>query len=146
VAKVAAASKRLPTHLSAYLAGGIAGTPDRFDQPIRARMPLLERYAYLTQIEEAGSFSWKHEIQDLLAAEGGDRSAAMISFDISDEMAHVKYGTKWIPELQKALGDIRTMQRLVEDAREMRERVRWKWKAELPPKADPLAGEAPNRS
>ncbi len=90
---------------------------------IRARMPLLERYAFITQVEEAGSFAYKAEKEALYRAAGDTVSADMTAYDMADERMHVRYGTKWIPELQRALGDERTLDELVSDARALHTRV-----------------------
>ena len=90
---------------------------------IRARMPLLERYAFITQVEEAGSFGYKAEKEAQFRAAGDTVSADMVAYDMADERMHVRFGTKWIPELQKALGDTRTMDELVADARALHARV-----------------------
>jgi hypothetical protein len=90
---------------------------------IRARMPVLERYAYITQIEEKGSFPGKHENERRFRAAGDALSADMIAYDVADETAHVLLGVKWIPQMQKVLGDSRGFDQLVRDATVLREKV-----------------------
>lgn len=92
---------------------------------VRARMPLLERYAFLTQVQEAESFNIKRENEVLFRETGDSLSADMVAYDIADERNHVRYGTRWIPELQKVLGDNRTMDALVADSRKMQQEI-WK--------------------
>ena len=89
----------------------------------RAHMPLLERYAFLTQVQEAESFKIKHENEVRFREAGDDLSADMVAYDISDERNHVRYGTKWIPELQRVLGDNRTMEALVADSRKIQAEI-----------------------
>ena len=91
---------------------------------IRARMPMLERYAYITQVEEKGSFPGKHKNEQRFRDAGDSVSADMIAYDVADETAHVKLGVKWIPELQKVLGDSRDLDQLVADATALREKLR----------------------
>lgn len=91
----------------------------------RAHMPLLESYAFLTQVQEAESFKQKRENEQLLRQEGDTLSADMIAYDMADERNHVRYGTKWIPHLQKVTGDTRSMEALVADARATQRRI-WK--------------------
>lgn len=89
----------------------------------RAHMPLLERYAFLTQVQEAESFSVKRVNENLFRVEGDRLSADMVAYDMADERNHVRYGTKWIPELQKVLGDTRPLGQLVADARQMQAEI-----------------------
>jgi hypothetical protein len=89
----------------------------------RAHMPLLERYAFLTQVQEAESFSVKRVNETLFRSEGDRLSADMVAYDMADERNHVRYGTKWIPELQKVLGDTRPMEQLVAEARQMQAEI-----------------------
>jgi hypothetical protein len=89
----------------------------------RAHMPLLERYAFLTQVQEAESFKVKRENEARFRNAGDRLSADMVAYDMADERNHVRYGTKWIPELQKVLGDDRSMEALVADARKLQAEV-----------------------
>lgn len=91
----------------------------------RAHMPLLESYAFLTQVQEAESFTVRRVNERQLRAAGDTLSADMIAYDMVDERNHVRYGTKWIPELQQVLGDTRSMEQLVADARVTQQRL-WK--------------------
>jgi bacterioferritin (cytochrome b1) len=90
---------------------------------IRARMTPLERYAYITQVEEKSSFPHKHENEHRFRSAGDSLSADMVAYDIADETLHVKLGVKWLPELQKALGDTRPFDQLVADATAHRDEV-----------------------
>jgi hypothetical protein len=89
----------------------------------RAHMPLLERYAFLTQVQEAESFSIKRVNERLFREAGDQLSADMVAYDMADERNHVRYGTKWIPVLQKVLGDTRSMEELVTDSRRMQAEI-----------------------
>jgi hypothetical protein len=42
---------------------------------------------------------------------------------MADERNHVRYGVKWIPTLQKLLGDERPLEELVADARRLQAEV-----------------------
>ena len=90
---------------------------------IRARMTPLERYAFITQVEEKSSFTSKHENERRFRDANDSLSADMVAYDIADETLHVKLGVKWLPELQKAFGDTRTFDQLVADATAHREEV-----------------------
>jgi len=90
---------------------------------IRSRMPLLERYAYITQVEEGRGFARRHEREALFRDAGDQLSADMMAYDTADERRHVAFGSKWIPELQKVIGDTRSMATLVEDATRLRQSV-----------------------
>ena len=91
----------------------------------RAHMPLLERYAFLTQVQEAESFKIKRQNEALFREAGDTVSADMVAYDMADERNHVRYGVKWIPELQKVLGDKRSLDELVVDARRLQTEI-WK--------------------
>ena len=89
----------------------------------RAHMPLLERYAFLTQVQEAESFKIKRENEIRFRQAEDALSADMVAYDMADERNHVRYGTKWIPALQKMLGDTRTIEELVADSRELQAQI-----------------------
>ena len=80
--------------------------------------PLI-RYCALTYIIEAGSFKFKHESYQEYLAEGDTESAQAIMFDIVDETMHVRWGSKWVPELMKHYAYEQTLEQLVEECRDI---------------------------
>ncbi|MCA9838193.1 MAG: DUF455 family protein [Trueperaceae bacterium] len=80
--------------------------------------PLI-RYCALTYIIEAGSFKLKHESYQDYLVEGDTESAQAIMFDIVDETMHVRWGSKWVPELMKHYDYGQTLEHLIEACRDI---------------------------
>lgn len=80
------------------------------------RMTVLERVAFLTQVGEACSLAGKREHIQKWLAEGDVASSALVEFDISDESQHVRFGSKWMPELMKRVGETRSRKEMAAHA------------------------------
>ncbi len=79
------------------------------------KMTLLERMGWLTQVGEACSLAGKRDHIKKYLSNGDVVSAAQIEYDIADESSHVRFGSKWIPELLKKDGDPRTKAQVAKD-------------------------------
>jgi uncharacterized ferritin-like protein (DUF455 family) len=80
------------------------------------RMTMLERLSFLTQVGEACSLAGKREHIKKWLEEGDVASSALVEFDISDESQHVRFGSKWMPELMKRLGETRSRKEMAAHA------------------------------
>ncbi len=79
----------------------------------------MRRYCVLTAVIEAGSFPYKHETYAAHLAAGDAESAQAVLYDITDETMHVRFGTKWVPEMMKRAGYTGTFAQLTEECREI---------------------------
>lgn len=61
----------------------------------------MRRYAILTYIIEQDSFALKHDTYKNYLKLNDTTSAEAVLYDIIDETMHVRWGTKWVPELIK---------------------------------------------
>jgi uncharacterized ferritin-like protein (DUF455 family) len=80
------------------------------------RMTMLERLSFLTQVGEACSLAGKREHIRKWLEEGDIASSALVEFDISDESQHVRFGSKWMPELMKREGETRSRKEMAAHA------------------------------
>jgi uncharacterized ferritin-like protein (DUF455 family) len=80
------------------------------------RMTVLERVAFLTQVGEACSLAGKREHIQRWLSEGDVTSSALVEFDISDESQHVAFGSRWMPELMKRVGETRSRKEMAAHA------------------------------
>lgn len=78
----------------------------------------MRRYGMLTWIIEQDAFALKHETYKDYVARGDARSAEAVLYDIIDETLHVRWGTKWLPELLKARGEAKTVDEVVAECRQ----------------------------
>lgn len=98
---------------------------------VRSRMPVLERYALLTQVQEKSAFAYKHKTERISRQAGDTVSADMIAYDIADETLHVKLGVKWTPRMQECLSDHRPFDQLIADSVAMWDRLMNQMRAEV---------------
>jgi uncharacterized ferritin-like protein (DUF455 family) len=80
------------------------------------RMTVLERVSFLTQVGEACSLAGKREHIRKWLEEGDVASSALVEFDISDESQHVRFGSRWMPELMKRVGETRSRKEMAAHA------------------------------
>lgn len=78
--------------------------------------PLI-RYCALTYVIEAGSFKLKHDSYQEHLAHGDIESAQAVMFDIVDETMHVRWGSKWVPNLMEHYGYGGSLDDLVAECR-----------------------------
>jgi uncharacterized ferritin-like protein (DUF455 family) len=71
----------------------------------RGELNALERYAVLVRVAEAPRFPGLRKKFDRLRERGDEASAAIVDFDRSDEITHVRFGEKWMPLLREKLGE-----------------------------------------
>jgi hypothetical protein len=79
-------------------------------------MHLRDRIASLTQVGEACSFKGKREWVTAALERGEWLSALEHDYDMVDEKNHVRFGTRWLPEILQRLGEARTPEEVVQDA------------------------------
>ena len=70
----------------------------------RSQYDPATQYCLLTRGNEAHVFPYRHESLALYEQANDQLSAQFVSYDIADERQHVKYGTKWLPELMAQHG------------------------------------------
>jgi len=75
------------------------------------------RYGMLTYVIEQDSFALKHETYRQYVQRGDTRSAEAILYDIIDETLHVRWGTKWLPELLKSRREPASLDEFVAECR-----------------------------
>jgi uncharacterized ferritin-like protein (DUF455 family) len=81
------------------------------------KMSVVERFGWLTQVGEACSLEGKRDHIKKYLANNDVVSAAQIEYDIADESGHVRFGSKWIPELLKFYNDTRLKRQVAQDAK-----------------------------
>ncbi|MCS6859118.1 MAG: DUF455 family protein [Abditibacteriales bacterium] len=79
------------------------------------KMSNIERLGWLTQVGEACSLAGKRDHIRKYLENSDTISAAQIEYDIADESGHVRFGSKWIPELLKRAADPRTKRQVAVD-------------------------------
>lgn len=79
----------------------------------------LRRYCILTYVIEQDSFKYKHESYKRYLERTDHESAEAVLFDIADEMLHVRWGKKWVPELMKNTGEESDLDTLVAESRRL---------------------------
>jgi hypothetical protein len=79
-------------------------------------MHLRDRIASLTQVGEACSFKGKREWVAHALERGEWLSALEHDYDMVDEKNHVRFGSRWLPEILRRLDDRRTPEEVVQDA------------------------------
>lgn len=79
----------------------------------------LRRYCILTFIIEQDSFKYKHESYKRYLEQTDHESAEAVLYDIADEMLHVRWGKKWVPELMKNTGEASDLDGLVAESRRL---------------------------
>jgi hypothetical protein len=70
----------------------------------RSQYDPATQYCLLTRGNEAHVFPYRHESLALYEQAKDHLSAQFVSYDIADERQHVKYGTKWLPDLMAQHG------------------------------------------
>lgn len=87
---------------------------------VRQFLDPLYRYAHLTMVEEARSMKSKRQWVEQLELRGKTLTARLVEYDLADERNHVNNGFRWVPEILKARGDTRSMEEVVEAAKQQR--------------------------
>ena len=78
----------------------------------------MRRYAILTYIIEQDSFALKHETYKNYVNLNDTTSAEAILYDIIDETMHVRWGTKWVPELMKHQSEPLNLDDVIKECRQ----------------------------
>jgi hypothetical protein len=79
----------------------------------------LTRYCALTYVIEADSFKLKHESYQRHMQAGDTESAEAVMYDIMDETMHVRFGTKWVPQMMQHQGCDKPLDDLIAECREI---------------------------
>jgi hypothetical protein len=80
-------------------------------------MEPAERYAMMTMEFESGSFPTKAVVMDRVRELNDFEADTLLAFDRNDEQNHVRYGHRWLPELLRLRGDLRSVDQFVADTR-----------------------------
>jgi hypothetical protein len=81
----------------------------------RARFQPVEQYCLLTMGNEVNAFPYRHRRVEEHKLHGNRLSEQFVRYDIADETQHVRFGNRWMPELVKAVGEKRPVEKFVAD-------------------------------
>ena len=85
----------------------------------RSKFRPVEQYCLLTMGNEVNAFPYRHRRVEEHKQRGNHLSEQFVRYDIADETQHVRFGNRWLPELVKASGEKRTVEKFTADMMEI---------------------------
>lgn len=85
----------------------------------RTRFKPVEQYCLLTMGNEVNAFPYRHRRVEEHRQRGNRLSEQFVRYDIADETQHVRFGNRWLPELIKAVGETRPLEKFTADLMEI---------------------------